>query len=81
LFWCFANSAHDIDVSSLALMSLLVFSILTLAIGLDIRRRGMTALVIGRTVDGLTAHETVAIGGWTSFLGAVWLNISVWQFF
>jgi hypothetical protein len=62
-------------------MSLLVFSILTLAIGHDIRRRGLAALVIGRAVDGLTANDIVAIGGWTSFLGAIWLNISVWQLF
>jgi hypothetical protein len=62
-------------------MSLLVFSILAMIIGLDIRRRGMTALVIGRSLDGLTANGIVAIGGWLSFLGAVWLNISVWQLF
>jgi hypothetical protein len=59
-------------------MSLLMFSILALTIGLDIRRRGMTALITGRSFDGLTA---VAIGGWLSFLGAVWLNISVWHLF
>lgn len=62
-------------------MSFLVFSILTLAIGLDIRRRGLAALVIGRGFDSLTANETIAIGGWTSFFGAVWLNVSVWQLF
>jgi hypothetical protein len=62
-------------------MSLLVFSILTLAVGLDIRRRGAAALAIGRSFDGLRVNETIAIGGWTSFLGAVWLNISVWQLF
>lgn len=62
-------------------MSLLVFSILALAVGLDIRRRGMSALVMGRSVDGLTADGIVAIGGWMSFLGALWLNISVWQLF
>jgi hypothetical protein len=62
-------------------MSLLVFSILAVIIGIDIRRRGMTALVMGRSLDGLTADEIVAIGGWLSFLGAVCLNFSVWQLF
>lgn len=77
----FANSAHGIHLSYLAPMSLLVFSILVLTIGIDIRRRGMAALVVGRPFDGLTADGFVAIGGWISFLGAIWLNISVWQLF
>ena len=62
-------------------MSLLVFSILALAVGLDIRRRGVAAMVTAQSLDGLMADEIVAIGGWTSFLGAILLNISVWQLF
>ena len=62
-------------------MSLLVFSILALAVGLDIRRRGVAAMVTGQGLDGLMADEIIAIGGWTSFLGAISLNISVWRLF
>ena len=62
-------------------MSLLVFSILALAVGIDLRRRGVAAMVTGPKRDGLMADEIVAIGSWTSFLGAISLNISVWQLF
>ena len=62
-------------------MSLLAFSILTMIIGHDIRRRGLAAIMFSQGLGKLTPDWTLAIGGWISFLGAIWLNISVWHLF
>ena len=64
-------------------MWLLVFAILALIIGADLRQRGRDlsyASVRGSGTD-LVGQDAGAIGAWTSFAGAICLNIAVWHLF
>lgn len=64
-------------------MWMLVFSILALILGNDIRQRGLE--ISGVNVDGSAAHVTgqgvIAIGAWMSLVGGITLNIAVWRLF
>ena len=62
-------------------MWLLAFSILALMIGADMRDGGRDLSYASRG-DGAADHmgqNVSAIGAWTSFAGAVCLNIAVWH--
>lgn len=64
-------------------MALLVFSILALFVGNDIRQHGL-AVSRAYVFDGgahFTGQDAIAIGAWTSILGGACLNAAVWQLF
>jgi hypothetical protein len=64
-------------------MWLLVFALLALLIGHDLRQRGSEACLAGP--DGSPTQfnglNVCAVGGWTSVLGGICLNIAVWSLF
>ena len=63
-------------------MSLLVFAVIALMIGADLRIRGRElSYVSGDDGTQRIANSATAAGGWISFLGAICLNIAVWQLF
>ena len=62
-------------------MWLLAFAILALMIGADLRQRGRDlsyASAGGSAADLMSQHASV-IGAWTSFVGAICLNIAAWH--
>ena len=63
-------------------MSLLIFAIVALMIGADLRLRGRAlSYVTGDESVADAARTAVAAGGWISFAGGICLNIAVWQLF
>ena len=64
-------------------MWLVIFAILALIIGADLRERGREASYASHygSAAYCTGQSANAIGGWISFLGGICLNIAVWNFF
>ena len=64
-------------------MSLLAFSILTLFVGFDIRRRGFNAIITDayEGVGMISGYDAMAVGSWINLLGGICLNIAVWRIF
>lgn len=64
-------------------MWLLAFSVLALIVGNDLRRRGFSTR-LGREYAARasqTAEDAIAVGAWINLLGAICLNIAVWNLF
>ena len=64
-------------------MWLLIFAILALMMGADLRQRGRElsyASVDGSETD-LVGQAAGAVGAWTSFTGAICLNVAIWHLF
>jgi hypothetical protein len=61
-------------------MWLLIFSLLALLIGCDIRLRGQGLIRFGSRA-ALRGCDGIAIGAWISLFGAVCLDVAVWRLF
>ena len=64
-------------------MSLLAFSIVTLFVGFDLRRRGFDAITTDayEGVGIMSGYDAMAVGSWINLLGGIYLNIAVWRIF
>lgn len=64
-------------------MWLLVFAILALMMGADLYQRGcdLSYASVEGSDTNLAGQDAGAIGAWTSFAGAICLNIAIWHLF
>ena len=61
-------------------MWLLVFAIIALVAGSDLRVRGTELCHAQMYVNG-AGQQAIVVGAWTSLVGGVCLDIAVWQLF
>ena len=66
-------------------MWLLIFAILAIILGSDLRRRSAQATEIGRWANtrylGARYPTANVMGAWMSLAGGIGLNLAVWSFF